>query len=45
VPADVLTEAQQVAVGVEQRRRVQAAGAVEDGLRRPQRLGQKVDDR
>ena len=45
VPADVLAQGQQVAAGVEQRRGVQAAGAIEDGLRRPQRLGQTVDHR
>ena len=42
VPADVLAEVEQPAVGVEQRRGVQAAGAVEGPLRGAQRLGEPL---
>jgi hypothetical protein len=44
VPADVLAQAKQLSGGIEQRRGVQAARAVEDGLGGPERLGQAVND-
>src|ERR1019366_4788034 len=45
VPAYVLAQAQQVAGGVEQRRGMQTAGAVEDGLHRPKLSRETLDDR
>ena len=44
VPADVLAQALADCRGVEQGRGVQTAGAIEDGLRRPQRFRQPMDD-